>query len=234
MSNTPNIALPFLETGQAQKEVTHNEALRLLDAVVQLSVLTIQTAPPGAPVDGQRWIVGAGGTGVWAGQDNKIALWSSGWIFITPVAGWQAFIVSANAIRLWSGAAWLDTAFLLTSTYTGMRSRDGADRLRFGQLGSDNRVIIDLYDAAGGSAVVVRDSTGADMVKLDSDGNIDFQGEVRRNGIKLLGGRDTGWTAFTGTASKGGFATGSVTLVQLAQVVKALQDALTAHGVVGS
>lgn len=234
MTDSPNLGLPYLETGQAQKEVTHNTALALLDAIVQLSVIAIQGAPPGAPVDGQRWIVGASPTGAWAGQADKVALWLAGWIFISPQAGWQAYLQATSALLIWNGTAWVDTAFLLTSTYSGLRSRDGADRLRFGKLGTDNRVLIDLYDAAGGSAVVIRDSSGADMVKLDSDGNVDFQGEARRNGVKLLGARDTGWTAFTGTASKGGFATSTVTLPQLAQVVKALQDALTAHGIVGA
>ncbi len=176
MSNSPNLLLPYLETGQAQKEVTHNEALRLLDAVVQLSVLATQTVPPGSPVDGQRWIVGSGGTAAWAGQDNKIALWSSGWNFIRPGAGWLAFDQAASALRLWSGSAWIDTGFLLTSTYTGMRSRDGADRIRFGQAGTDNRVIIDLYDAAGGSSVVIRDSGGAVIFAVDSDGGVQAPG----------------------------------------------------------
>jgi hypothetical protein len=234
MTDSPNLVLPYIDVGQAQKEVTHNTAIALLDAVVQLSVIAIQGAPPGAPVDGQRWIVGAAPTGAWAGQADKVALWLSGWIFITPRLGWQAYLQATNALLIWTGAAWTDTAFLITSSYTGLRSRDGADRIRAGRLATDNRILIDLYDAAGGSSVTVRDSAGADMVKLDSDGNMDFQGEVRRNGVKLLGARDTGWTAFTGTASKGGFATSTVTLPQLAQVVKALQDALTAAGIVGA
>lgn len=176
MSTSPNIGLPYLETGQAQKEVTHNEALRLLDAVVQLAVAAMQTVPPGSPTDGQRWIVGTGGTGAWVGQDGKIALWSSGWLFIQPQPGWLAFDQGASALRMWSGSAWIDTGVLLTSTYTGMRSRDGADRIRFGQAGTDNRVIIDLYDTAGGSSVVIRDSAGAIVFAVTSDGGVEAPG----------------------------------------------------------
>lgn len=176
MSNSPNLALPYLETGQAQKEVTHNEALALLDAVVQLSVLTVTATPPATPGDGERWIVGDGATGAWAGQDNRIALWSSGWLFIAPGVGWLAFDQSASALRMWSGAAWIDTGLLLTSTYTGMRSRDGTDRIRFGRAGTDNRVIIDLYDTAGGSSVVIRDSSGADVFVIHSDGGVSAPG----------------------------------------------------------
>ena len=50
--------LPYLLAAQAQKHVTHNEALRLLDGLVQLAVLDRDlTAPPGAPADGDRYIV---------------------------------------------------------------------------------------------------------------------------------------------------------------------------------
>ena len=47
---TTHLGLPYLLAAQAQKHVTHNEALRLLDAMVQLSVLDrTRTAPPASP-----------------------------------------------------------------------------------------------------------------------------------------------------------------------------------------
>ena len=50
MDNTPNLQLPYLIAAQAQKHVTHNEALRGLDAIVQLLVLDKDLAsPPGSP-----------------------------------------------------------------------------------------------------------------------------------------------------------------------------------------
>ena len=36
--STTNLLLPYLMAAQAQKHVTHNEALRLLDGLVQLLV----------------------------------------------------------------------------------------------------------------------------------------------------------------------------------------------------
>jgi Protein of unknown function (DUF2793) len=48
MDATSNLHLPFIVAAQAQKHVTHNEALRALDAVVQLAVLDRDlAAPPG-------------------------------------------------------------------------------------------------------------------------------------------------------------------------------------------
>lgn len=58
-------------------------------------------------------------------------------------------------------------------------------------------------------------------------------GRINLAGTQVLATRNTGWSAFTGTASKGGFDTSTVTLVQLAQVVKALVDAGLGHGFIG-
>jgi hypothetical protein len=38
MTVTPHLALPLMAAAQAQKHVTHNEALRLLDGLVQGTV----------------------------------------------------------------------------------------------------------------------------------------------------------------------------------------------------
>ena len=111
MTNTANLALPVLEAAQAQKHVTHNEALRLLDTLVQLAVLDRDlNAPPGSPIEGQRWIVKASPspTGAWAGHGHHVAAWQDGgWTFSAPKAGWLAFVVDEGVLLAWSGTAWV-------------------------------------------------------------------------------------------------------------------------------
>lgn len=51
---------------------------------------------------------------------------------------------------------------------------------------------------------------------------------------QVLATRATGWAAATGVATRTTFATGSVTLSQLAEHVKALVDDLTTHGLIGA
>lgn len=46
MTETPRLGLPLMAAAQAQKHVTHNEALMLVDALV-LSPLKFRTRPPG-------------------------------------------------------------------------------------------------------------------------------------------------------------------------------------------
>jgi hypothetical protein len=105
---TTHLLLPYILAAQAQKHVTHNEALRLLDAMVQLSVLDRDlTAPPATPADGDRYIVASGATGLWAGWDLNVALWVDGvWMRLVPRPGWLAWIADEASSVVWTGAIW--------------------------------------------------------------------------------------------------------------------------------
>jgi Protein of unknown function (DUF2793) len=117
MTDTANLGLPCIEGSQAQKHVTHNDALRILDTLVQLAVLDRDlTTPPSSPAEGQRWIVKTGATGIWAGHVNAIAAWQDGgWIFSAPRTGWVAFVADEGTLLLWNGTAWGDFFSTVTS-----------------------------------------------------------------------------------------------------------------------
>lgn len=108
MSATQNLGLPYLEAGQAQKHVTHNEALRALDTLVQLAVQNRDlAAPPVSPGEGKRWIVKAAASGAWTGREDQIAGWQDGaWTFHQPSPGWLAYVVAEAALVVWNGTAW--------------------------------------------------------------------------------------------------------------------------------
>ena len=103
-----HLLLPYLLAAQAQKHVTVNEALRLLDGLVQLAVLDRHlTAPPASPADGDRYIVASGATGAWAGWDLNVAYWVDGaWMRLVPRPGWQAWVVDEASFLAWDGSAW--------------------------------------------------------------------------------------------------------------------------------
>jgi Protein of unknown function (DUF2793) len=107
MTDTANLSLPCIEGSQAQKHVTHNDALRILDTLVQLAVLDRDlTAPPASPAEGQRWLVRAAATGAWAGHDNAIAAWQDGgWQFSAPRTGWIAFVADEGTLLVLNGIA---------------------------------------------------------------------------------------------------------------------------------
>jgi hypothetical protein len=87
--------------------ITHNEALKVLDALVNCSVIDKDlTAPPGGETDGDAYIVGAGATGDWATHDDDIAFYFGGYIYITPITGFLTYVADEALTYAFVGAAW--------------------------------------------------------------------------------------------------------------------------------
>ncbi len=106
--NSHHLQMPYIMPSQAQKHVTHNEALRMLDAIVQLSVDgTSLSEPPSSPVEGERHIIATGATGDWSGKDNQIAAFIDGaWMYFAPQEGWLAWDKSADKLLAFGNSAW--------------------------------------------------------------------------------------------------------------------------------
>lgn len=113
MDTTDNLHLPCIMPAQAQKHVTHNEALRAIDALLHLAVVSrAEAAPPPALAAGERHIVAPGASGAWAGQDDAVAVWQDGaWAFHRPRAGWLAFCLDEQALLAYGAAGWEIAAF---------------------------------------------------------------------------------------------------------------------------
>lgn len=107
MSETYQFKLPLLQAAQAQKHVTVNEALARLDVLAQLRVQSRSVDVPVAPVDGQSYIVPVGATGVWAGQEHKVALFlNGGWEFVDALDGWSAWVIDEAACLRFGSGVW--------------------------------------------------------------------------------------------------------------------------------
>lgn len=109
MADTPLLILPYMAAGQAQKHVTYNEALRLLDGLVQLAVIDRDlTAPPGAPSDGDRYLVASGATGAWSGWDGNVAAWMDGaWMKLVPRVGWRCWVEDEAKLVVRTATGWI-------------------------------------------------------------------------------------------------------------------------------
>ena len=91
---TPNLKLPYIMAAQAQKHVTHNEAIRALDALVQLGVLDRDLATP--PADGTATSCRRP-TGAWSRQAGKVVAWQDGaWAFYAARQGWTARVADES------------------------------------------------------------------------------------------------------------------------------------------
>jgi hypothetical protein len=107
---SPNLLLPYIMPSQAQKHVTHNEAVRALDALTQIAVVDRdRMAPPADPFDGDRYIVPAGATEAWSNKTGQIAAWQDGaWAFYMPGEGWLAWVIDEGRLLVHRGSEWLD------------------------------------------------------------------------------------------------------------------------------
>ena len=106
--STPRFALPYIQASQAQKEVTHNEALLMVDALVSLSLEDRHlSAPPVSPQNGQVWFINGAGSGTWNGQSSKLAHYDSGqWYFYVIPDGLRAWIKDEAGYFVYSGGSW--------------------------------------------------------------------------------------------------------------------------------
>jgi hypothetical protein len=114
MADTTRLVLPLLSASQAQKHVTVNEALNLLDAIVQAGVIDKDlTAPPGSPSEGDMYIVGASATGAWASHDDDFAVYQNGaWVFVTPLNGFISWVTDEEVFYVYD-SGWSSLAGLL-------------------------------------------------------------------------------------------------------------------------
>lgn len=105
---TGRLALPLMAPGQAQKELTHNEALALIDLAIQPVIEAIGVNdPPPAPTIGQCWIVGPAPTGLWAGRTKALAGWTAGgWRFQAALEGMTVRRSGDGVLVRYDGAAW--------------------------------------------------------------------------------------------------------------------------------
>jgi hypothetical protein len=117
MDHTPRLNLPFIMPSQAQKHITHNEAIQLLDALVQPVIESrIIAAPPTTPLEGAAYIVASGATGAWSGHAGEIAAYQSGaWSFLDPAEGWQVFDRSDATLLVYAEDSWTPLASLGSS-----------------------------------------------------------------------------------------------------------------------
>jgi hypothetical protein len=119
MADTPKLTMPEMTESQASKYVTHNDALRVLDGLVQPTALDKDLiVPPGSPSDGDTYIVGTPTDSTsddWEGHDDEIAYYkSSAWVFFEPDAGWRIFVQDEGEAYVYEDAS---TGWVLESIF---------------------------------------------------------------------------------------------------------------------
>jgi flagellin-like hook-associated protein FlgL len=212
MSTSTHLLLPYVLAAQAQKHVTVNEALRLLDGLVQLSVLDRHlTAPPPSPADSDRYIVASGATGVWAGWDLNVAYYVDGaWMRLVPRMGWQAWVVDEASFLAWDGSAWVSAGLPAFFSDAVFELAHDADPTR--------RAIFDLAAiAAGITRTFALPNVSTELAGLSGaqtfNGDKTFAGDLTASGAVATIGTAPG-TATYGVGA-GGTASGATKTLNL-------------------
>lgn len=196
MDSTANLLLPFIMPAQAQKFITHNEALQRLDALVMLSVKDrVTSLPPGGAAEGDRYIVGPSPGGAWSGQAGKVASLSGGaWDFLAPREGWLAWCIAEGGLLGFSGGDWVATgagagglqnvpmAGINATADTTNRLAVAADGVLLTHAGGSHRLVVNKHAATDTASLVLQDGfsgraeiglAGSDRlsIKVSADGS---------------------------------------------------------------
>lgn len=118
-NNTGRLLLPYILQSQSQKEVTHNDALNILDVLIQAVVQEVGlNTPPGSPTVGQCWVVGSSPTGAWAGKASQIAQAADGggWFFVAPFKRLKLWNETTDEYVMFDGTNWVSEGLLLKET----------------------------------------------------------------------------------------------------------------------
>ena len=194
---SPRLSLPFILPSQAQKHVTHNEALTRLDIAAQLVVEAIgATSPPAAPEPGQVWALGAMPTGDWAGQGDTLAAFvNESWLFVTPGEGWRALDKTDGRLYRRAGAGWEPLAPPLLDNLDGVginTTHDSINRLAlsapatlFNHEGADHQLKINKATAGDTASLLFQTGFGG-RAEMGTSGSDDFAVKVSADGTAWL------------------------------------------------
>lgn len=110
---TSRNSFPYILPSQAQKHVTHNEALRQIDIMVHSAVLGRVIDPPDAPQEGDCYLVASAGAGVWSEEGDAIAAYADGgWHFLAPKEGWRVWDAQASELLIFTSGEWRQASTL--------------------------------------------------------------------------------------------------------------------------
>jgi hypothetical protein len=184
METTPNLSLPYILPSQAQKHVTHNEALTILDALLRCAVEDMdRTEPPETPSDGQRHVVADAPTGDWAAHAGMVAAWQDGaWRFYQPAAGMLVFDKARTMLLLHDGAGF--RAPLLSTEAVGIndtanettRLAVAAQESRLSHDGAGHRLHLNKASAADTASIIFQDAfSGRAEIGLAGSDRLSFK-----------------------------------------------------------
>ena len=149
-----------------------------------------RTEPPSDPAEGERYIVPAGATGAWSGQEAAVAAFQDGdWSFLRPAQGWLAWIEKSMSLAVFRGGLWQPATLAATPDRLGVNaSADEVNRLSVASaatlLNHDGHGHqLKLNKAASGETASLLFQTGfSRRAEMGTAGDDDFRIKISADG----------------------------------------------------
>lgn len=161
--STEILTLDEIAESQANKYLTHNTALRQIEAKTIRVLSRTTTAEPVSPSAGDTYLIPASATGTnWAGEDGKIGHFYNGsWQFYNVFEGLTFWVNDEDSHYAYNGTSWIDFSTL----YGGAAS----------SVSTTNYTI----EETGGNLIFKNGVTT--IASLDASGNLTVLGNVVSN-----------------------------------------------------
>ena len=172
-TTTPRLSLPFLQAGQALKNITHNEALQRLDTGLYLSCSNMAADNlPADPVEGHAYVISQTPDGSLMDRIGHIGVYvSSRWAWFIPKSGWVLWDETGATLRVFDGSDWaasFSESQAETLPFLGLNAAASADqRLSissasslFNHDGDSHRLTLNRASEADTASVIFQTNFG--------------------------------------------------------------------------
>ncbi|NDF11895.1 MAG: DUF2793 domain-containing protein [Proteobacteria bacterium] len=196
MTTTNHLAITLVEQSQAQKEVTVNEAISRIDAVLNAGAKDKDLSiPPGSPAAGDVYIIASSPTGAWSGKAKQVAYFDQVWRFILPNEGMTLWVNDEDLLYSYNGTNWVSSGGV-----GGSSDLDGLTDVIITSPADNHFLVHNGTNWANESASTARGSMGLGAMATQSDSSVAITGGSI-TGITDLAIADGGTGASTATAA---------------------------------
>jgi hypothetical protein len=183
MTTSINLGIPYIASQQAQPDVTHNDALVMIQVLLASGVWQVGlNTPPSTPANGDAYIIGSSPSGIWVGKENCIAAYyQDQWYYIPGFDsdGTQIEMTEAQVgLMVWSKPdgdfyIWTDTGSPSVLAWTASGLGGGLSGIG---VKDDNSTVVasaTTLDFAGAGVTVTDDGGGEALVTIPGSQGIE-------------------------------------------------------------
>lgn len=257
MATTAHLGITLIEQAQAQKEVSVNEALLRMDALLNTGAKDKDlAAPPSSPAEGDVYIVAASATGDWTGQSGNLAYFNQIWRFIAPREGLTLWVNDEDKAYSYNGSVWVEnTVSFQNIPMLGVNTAaDGTNKLAvksaavlLDNVGAGVQVKVNKNASSDTASFLFQDNYSG-RAEIGCVGDDDFQFKVSPDGsgfstaIRIdktdasatlkelrVDNIASGFTGSEWVVKQAGYQTGDATTTVIASIPLAEGEMLTVH-----